>query len=160
MCGGMRTLRNTFLHGHYRDREGQQQFEMKFINDGDKHPETKSFRGEMRLVEWNTSVWLKGSNYWVVSALPGGGLWEAALKADPEVWYSMWKSMPWQDPAWRFIFYNQEEWRGEFSPMFSLLWHGFTVHETHPVQTTHTVGPRACNRTQLLAVTEQHCIQQ
>lgn len=37
--------------------------------------------------------------------------------------------------------------------MFSLLWHGFSGHETHPVQTTHTVQPRACNRTQLLAVT-------
>ena len=37
--------------------------------------------------------------------------------------------------------------------MFSLLWHSFTVCETHPMQTTCTIQPPACNRTQLLAVT-------
>lgn len=61
--------------------------------------------------------------------------------------------MPWQDSAGRCTFYDWEKWKGEISIVFSLLWHSFTRHETHPVQTTRAIQLCACNRTQLLAVT-------
>ena len=49
--------------------------------------------------------------------------------------------------------YDQEEWKEGLSIMCFLPWHGFTEGETHAVQTTCTLQPCACNRTQLLAVT-------